>query len=89
MPPLEDLLHRIRWDPAFAEGVFTLGYLDRIAGVEQVVPFSSVRLDPRRPGMFSFEDEDGRVRRIPLHRVRAVYRNGRVIWRRPTRPIRA
>ena len=83
MQPLEELLHRIRWDPAFAQGTFALGYVDRLAGAEQIVPFTSVRFDSDRPGMFAVEDSDGVRRLIPLHRVRMVYRDGAVIWRRP------
>jgi uncharacterized protein (UPF0248 family) len=88
MQPLEDLLHRIRWDAAFAQGTFALGYVDRVAGVERVVPFTSVRFDPARSGMFDVEDEDGVVRHIPLHRVRAVYKDGVAIWQRPKPPQR-
>jgi uncharacterized protein (UPF0248 family) len=82
LQPLEDLLDRIRWDTEFAKGVFALGFLDRVAGVEQVVPFRSVSFDPHRRSMFSFEDENGVVRHIPFHRVRTVYKDGDVIWRR-------
>lgn len=88
MQPLEDLLHRIRWDAEFAQGVFSLGYTDRVAGLEQVVSFTAVRFDPERPGMFVVEDEDGVVHHIPLHRVRTVYKDGLVIWQRPSPPER-
>jgi uncharacterized protein (UPF0248 family) len=83
MQPLQDLLARIRWDAEFAKGTFALGYYDRVAGQEQIVPFASVRFDPEQSGMFSMVDEDGALRVIPLHRVRTVYKNGAVIWRRP------
>jgi hypothetical protein len=33
--------------------------------------------------VFELTDESGQVRRIPFHRVREVYRNGRRFWRRP------
>lgn len=88
MQPLEDLLHRIRWDAEFGKGAFALGYYDRIARQEPVVPFTSVSLDPQKPGTFSLQDEDGTVRHIPLHRVRTVYKDGVVIWQRPTLPDR-
>lgn len=87
MQPLEDLLHRIRWDPEFGKGRFTLGYEDRVAGGEQRVPFSSIQFDRDRPGTFSCTDESGTTVHIPLHRVRTVYRDGAVIWaRRGQRP---
>ena len=83
MKPLEELLHRIKWDPAFAKSSFALGYWDRVARKEEIVRFESVTMDPERPGMFSLHDEDGLVAHIPLHRVRTVYRDGVVIWQRP------
>ena len=85
MQPLEALLHRIKWDAEFGKGTFALGYYDRIARTEQIVPFESVALDPERSGTFSVQDEDGFVVHIPLHRVRTVYKDGVVIWQRPQR----
>jgi uncharacterized protein (UPF0248 family) len=85
MQPLHRLLHRIRWDPEFAKGEFALGYFDRIIRAEKIVPFRRVEIDPHWPGIFSFRDEDGAVSRIPLHRVRTVYRDGVILWQRPSR----
>jgi len=85
MQRLQDLLHRITWDAEFGTGNFALGYEDRIAHQEIVVPFVSVRLDPERPGTFSVHDTDGILAHIPLHRVRTVYKDGAVIWQRPRR----
>jgi uncharacterized protein (UPF0248 family) len=81
--PLEELLHRIKWDQEFGKGAFALGYYDRVAHEENIVPFESVTMDPERPGTFSLHDEYGVVARIPLHRVRTVYKDGVVIWQRP------
>ena len=83
MQPLEDLLHRITWDAEFGNGAFALGYYDRIDRTEHMVPFQSVRLDPKQPGTFLVEEKHGVVSRIPLHRVRTVYKDGVVIWHRP------
>ena len=85
MQPLHELLHRIRWDPEFGQGRFALGYLDRVAGQQRLVPFASITFDPDRPGFFSIEDADGAMRHIPLHRVRIVFKDGEVIWERGTR----
>ena len=83
MQPLGELLNRIRWDAAFGRGTFALGYVDRVAGREEIVPFTSARFNAQHPAMFSVEDPDGTVRHIPLHRVRTVYKDGAVIWQRP------
>jgi len=82
MQPLETLLHRIKWDAEFGRGEFALGYYDRVARKEQVVPFTSITMDPEKDS-FSLLDEDGLVAHIPLHRVRSVYKDGVAIWHRP------
>ncbi|HZR26703.1 MAG TPA: DUF504 domain-containing protein [Vicinamibacterales bacterium] len=82
MQPLHELLNRIRWDPAFAKGKFALGYIDRVAQEEKVVSLGAITVD-ERAGMFSFVDDEGMARRIPLHRVRTVYEDGVIVWRRP------
>ena len=69
-----------------ASGRFAIGYYDRVAHAEQIVPFEAVILDPERPGMLAIQDETGFAVGVPLHRVRTVYKNGVVIWQRPRRP---
>ena len=86
MQPLDELLHRIRWDPEFGKGHFTIGYYDRVAREEKRVPFKMITLDSDSRN-FSFTDPDEIVRHIPLHRVNTVYKNGVVIWQRPRRTI--
>jgi uncharacterized protein (UPF0248 family) len=83
---LQELLNRIKWDAEFGKAEFALGYYDRIVHDEIIVPFVSVSFDPQRPATFSFQDEHGIVRHIPLHRVRAVYKDNVVIWRRAGHP---
>ena len=80
--PLQDLLHRIKWDAEFAQGEFALSYSDRVAHQDITVPFASITMDQGAVS-FAVHDEDGVVAHIPLHRVRAVYKNGVAIWRRP------
>jgi uncharacterized protein (UPF0248 family) len=86
MRPLEELLHRIKWDPEFGKGAFALGYYDRVARQERIIPLESLTMDPQHAGTFSLQDEDGLVAHIPLHRVRTVYKDGLVIWQRPGPP---
>jgi uncharacterized protein (UPF0248 family) len=86
MLPLHRLLSRIRWDPRFGQGEFALGYYDRVARRTLRVPLRAARFPPDDRRVFEIVDADGVARRIPLHRVRAVYRDGKPIWRRPARP---
>lgn len=96
MQPIQDLLHRIRWDPEFGRGIFAIGYEDRPAhppkheaheSRERVVPLVAISMDAEHPGTFAVHDaEEDAVVRIPFHRVRAVYKDGVAIWRRASRP---
>lgn len=82
MIPIQDLLHRIQWDPEFGKGDFVIGYLNRVAGRIVRVPFRRVHL--KKGEHFSFEavEDDGAVHVVPFHRVREVWRDGELIWRR-------
>lgn len=83
MMPIQDLLHRIRWDPDFGRGEFTLAYYDRIERKRILVPLHTIEFPSDRPGVFELTDQEGVLHTIPLHRVRAVYKNGKLIWQRP------
>jgi uncharacterized protein (UPF0248 family) len=83
MTPIQDLLHRIRWDPEFGDAQFEIGYWDRIARRIVRVPFQRVRFEKTSSFAFDATENDGSVHTVPLHRVRAVWRNGALIWQRP------
>ena len=82
MTPIQDLMHRIQWDLEFGKGDFVIGYHDRAAGRIIRVPFRRVYL--KKGEHFSFEavEDDGAVHMVPFHRVREVWRDGELIWRR-------
>lgn len=82
MQPIHKLLNQIRWDARFRSGRFALGYFDRVARRIVVVPFESIRFPAGAPRIFEILDDQGVLHRVPLHRVRRVYRGGRVIWER-------
>ncbi len=82
MQPVQDLLHRIRWDPAFAAADFAIGYYDRVADRIVQVPFAALHFPADDHFAFELYDGSGEARRVPFHRVREVYRDGRCIWRR-------
>jgi uncharacterized protein (UPF0248 family) len=88
MQTIREMLDRIRWDEGFAKGEFAVGYYDRILDREVIVPFRATSLDvgPGRQRTFLFEDGDGVVHRVPVHRIRTVYKDGVVIWQRPALP---
>ena len=83
MVPIQELLHRIKWDSEFGRAAFEVGYVDRVAGGTVRVPFSDVRLERGLLVVVNAFDENGSHAAIPLHRVREVWRDGRLIWQRP------
>ena len=80
--PIHQLLSRIRHDPEFGAGQFEIGYRDRFDSALQRVSLGEVRFPIEEKRCFEFMDTDGRRRRVPLHRVRVVWRDGEVIWER-------
>jgi uncharacterized protein (UPF0248 family) len=82
MIPIQDLLHRIRWDAAFAAARFEIGYYDRVERRVVLVPFSGIHFDPSYPLFFQIVNAEGGIHSIPLHRIRDVYRDGQLIWHR-------
>ena len=82
MMPIGELLNRIRWDRDFGAASFEIGYLDHLRHAVVRIPFQAIRIEPGNRFSFQFENEDGEVLSIPLHRVREVYRDGSLIWKR-------
>jgi len=85
MIPIQQLLHRIRWDAEFGRAEFVIGYHDRVRRCIVWVPFDAMQLEPGDPLAFTAVEADGSVHHVPLHRIREVLRNGERIWRRPAR----
>lgn len=82
MRPIHALLARIRWDPEFGRGDFTVGYWDRVARTVVRVPLARIEFDPSDRARFTAIEADGSVHEVPLHRIREVWRDGELIWRR-------
>lgn len=73
-----DLLNKIRWDKNLKPEEYTIVYFDRIEEARFEVPFKSIA----RQGNFFVITKDGKETMIPLHRIRQVKRNGKLIWER-------
>jgi uncharacterized protein (UPF0248 family) len=84
--PIRALLDRVRWDPEFSKSEFAVGYYDRIAGGIVKVPFRRIHFAPGERFSFDAVEDDGSVHAVPLHRVREVWRDGKLIWHRQPRP---
>lgn len=87
MRPIHEVLNRIRWNPEFDGGRrFALSYVDHSKAIPVIVPFSYITFDAGSSRMFALVDPNGDSRKIPMHRIREVFRDGESIWRRPERP---
>lgn len=86
MMPIHELLSRIRWDAVFGDAAFELGYFDRVEQRVLRLAFKEVYFDEHDQGPLQFVDEEGVTHRVPLHRIRDVYRNGERIWHRHRPP---
>lgn len=83
--PIHELLSRIRWDPEFAQAHVEIGYYDRVADRVLRLPLAALAFDPDDHFDFEWQDDAGVTHSIPLHRIRQVYRDGKLIWERPAR----
>jgi len=82
MIPLHELLSRIHWDPGFGQGQFRLGYLDHARPELVYLDLNEVQPAPDSPSCFDVMDTEGNIHSIPYHRVKEVWKNGELIWRR-------
>ena len=82
MIPIHELLSRIRWDEAYARSRFVIGYWDRLENKVLHADLREIYWDRDNPAFFGLVDEDGVSHSIPTHRVREVWRDGKLIWQR-------
>lgn len=82
MKPVQDMLNRIRWDKMWADDDFKIGYYDRVGQQVIIVAFQEIIF--LKDDHFSFEviDQEGELHSVPYHRIKAIYRNERLIWHR-------
>jgi len=84
--PIHELLARIRWDPEFGRARFELAYLDRKRRALVRLPLERICMSAEERFAFEALEEDGSVHSVPYHRVRAVWRDGELIWSRAPAP---
>lgn len=82
MLPIHELLNRIHWDPEFGRGEFELCFLDRIEAQLIKLPLAEITFIPGDHYFFYYLDEEGAEHSVPFHRIKAVYKNGELIWQR-------
>ncbi len=82
MIPIHELLNRIKWDDEFGQADFVIAYHDRFEDDIIKVPLIQLLFDKEDHFDFELIDDIGETHTIPLHRIRQVYRDGKLIWHR-------
>ncbi|ADE15248.1 Protein of unknown function DUF504 [Nitrosococcus halophilus Nc 4] len=82
MIPIHELLNRIRWDKTYGDAEFVIGYYDRLEDRVLRVSFRELFFPEENHFSFQLVDANGELHDIPYHRVREVFRNGKLIWHR-------
>ena len=72
----------MRWDRGFGAARFEIGYLDHKRKALVRVPLEHIALAEDHRRALESVEEDGSVHSVPFHRVRAVWRDGELIWSR-------
>ena len=82
MQPIHELLNRIHWDKEFGKGEFDLWFLDHIEKELIKLSLREITFIPGDHYFFHYMDEEGEEHSVPFHRIKAVYKDGVVIWHR-------
>lgn len=82
MIPIHELLNRIRWDEDYGNADFVIGYYDRVENRIIKVRLKELFFDKEDHFDFELIDDVGEAHTIPLHRIKEVYRDGDLVWRR-------
>ena len=82
MMPIRELLNRIQWDEEFSKADFRIGYYDRLEDAISFVPIRQVFQEAGDHFSIQVIDDEGISHMVPFHRIKEVYRNGELIWKR-------
>jgi len=75
MVPIKELLNKIKWDKKEKKEEYEVGYWDRIRGKEIRIDYG--KIESFDDEFFNFDDSQ-----IPLHRIKRVYKKGKLVWER-------
>ncbi len=82
MIPIQELLNRIKWDKSFGVGSFEIAYYDRVEAGNIRISMKDIFFDEGDHFSFQCVDPEGEIHTIPLHRIREVFKDGKLIWHR-------
>ncbi len=74
-----DLLNKIKWDQNLNPEEYTIIYLDRINNTKKEIKFDKIKNFNNLTLILESEEKEIE---IPLHRIREVKKQGKIIWKR-------
>jgi len=79
MEYIRDVLNKIKWNIRLRASDFTIVYADRLEDRLVEIPYSSIK---RIDGLFIVIDTLDEEAFVPLHRIRGIKQQEKVIWKR-------
>jgi uncharacterized protein (UPF0248 family) len=79
MQYIVDLINKIKWDENENPGDYVIGYEDRISKEIIEIKFTEIK---KIEDNFMVLERDLEEVNIPLHRIRIVKKQGKVVWER-------
>jgi uncharacterized protein (UPF0248 family) len=77
MQSIKDLINKIKWDKRENPEDYSLIYID--LGKRKKLAYTLIK---RLEGNFMVIEKNNEETEIPLHRIREVLKNGKVVWKR-------
>ncbi len=78
MQPIHELLNKIKWDKRENPEDYSIFYHDRI--LDRLIPIPYNKIKRVDEGFMVIDNEEESY--IPLHRIKKVEKNSKVVWER-------
>jgi len=75
----KEILNKLKWDKSAEPEKCSVLYTDRISQGLKTIPFQKIK---KIEGNFFEIKEGGKTSEIPVHRIREIRKESRLIWRR-------
>ena len=82
MMPINEILSKIKWDENFSKSNFEIGYWDRVSNEIIKIQYCDMGLTDKDNFAFKIIDKKGKMRTIPFHRIKRVWKDQELIWSR-------
>ncbi len=76
---IKDLINKIKWNKNLNPDDYTLIYIDRIDKNKKKMNFTDIE---KIEGSFLMLTKEDKEVNIPLHRIREVRKQGKLVWKR-------